>query len=303
MYDFANFTDTDLASCGDTLRGVGSGASSMEDAANRLVKTLYENITDSATGQTANALVRFYKTHPYDQLDAGLQEFARGLLGSNPPRDDLHCLGVLGTVADIVEANSRAESKIHQAIPLASAEMVSGIPIIGPLVNQFGIDVGAVMRPDPMLIGDLSRKTFNTFYVPEAVGSPHMGRSKSIYSQQYRRDLQGNGQIRRGICDPIWHQVAAGFRWCAILRGTLLRPYVLQSIYSQQYRGDLQGNGRIRKGCHGALCGKQGLRLMLGPQLRIIRYDDGETWRLTMSAMGYTIFAMKTLDSIWAISD
>ena len=178
MYDFANFTDADLASCGDTLRGAGSGAPSMEDAANRLVKTLYENITDPATGQTANALVRFYKTHPYDQLDAGLQEFARGLLGSNPPGDGLHCLGVLGTVGDIVEANSRAYSKIHQAIPLASAEMVLGIPIIGPLINQFGIDVGAVMRPDTMLVGDLSRKPFNTFYVPEAVGSPHMAPQK-----------------------------------------------------------------------------------------------------------------------------
>ena len=178
MYDFANFTDTDLASCGDTLRGVGSGASSMEDAANRLVKSLYENITDPATGQTANALVRFYKTHPYDQLDAGLQDFARGLLGSNPPSDDLRCLSLLGTVGDIKEANSRADSKIHQALPLASAELVSGIPIIGPLINQFGIDVGAVMRPDPMLIGDLSRKTFNTFYVPEAVGSPYMAAQK-----------------------------------------------------------------------------------------------------------------------------
>ena len=174
MYDFANFTDTDLASCGDTLRGVGSGAPSMEDAANRLVKTLYQNITDPATGQTANALVRFYKTHPYDQLDAGLQEFARGALDSNPPSDDLRCLCLLATAGDIMEANSRAYSKIHQAIPLASAEFVSGIPIIGPLINQFGIDVASVMRPDPMLIADLSRKPFNTFYVPEAAGSPHM---------------------------------------------------------------------------------------------------------------------------------
>ena len=58
MYDFAKFTDAELRDCGTTLRTLGSGASSMEDAANRIVKSLYENITDSTTGQKANALVR-----------------------------------------------------------------------------------------------------------------------------------------------------------------------------------------------------------------------------------------------------
>ena len=174
MYDFANLTDAELDRCGNTLRDVGSAASSMEDAANRIVKTLYENITDSATGQKANALVRFYKTHPYNELDAGLQDFARGILGANPPSDDMHCLTLLGTIGDQEQWNSRTRSTGHQAIPLASAEMVSGIPMIARLINQFGIDVGAVMRPDPMLIGDLSKKTFNTFYVPEAVGSPYI---------------------------------------------------------------------------------------------------------------------------------
>ena len=174
MYDFAKFTDADLKECGATISTLGSGASSMEDAANGIVKTLYENITDSATGQKANALVRFYKTHPYSQLDAGLQDFAQGILGSNPPSEDLRCLTLLGTIGDQEQWNSRTLSAGHQAIPLASAEMVSGIPMIARLLNQFGIDVGAVMRPDPMLIGDLSRKTFNTFYVPEAVGSPYI---------------------------------------------------------------------------------------------------------------------------------
>ena len=46
--------------------------------------------------------------------------------------------------------------------------------MIARLINQFGIDVGAVMRPDPTLIGDLSKKTFNAFYVPDAVGSPYI---------------------------------------------------------------------------------------------------------------------------------
>ena len=37
----------------------------MEDMANKIVSYLYENITDSSGG-SANALVCFYKTLPYD---------------------------------------------------------------------------------------------------------------------------------------------------------------------------------------------------------------------------------------------
>ena len=86
----------------------------------------------------------------------------------------MRCLTLLGTIGDEEQWNSRARSAGHKAIPLASAEMVSGIPMIARLINQFGIDLGAVMRPDPMLIGDLSKKTFNTFYVPDTVGSPYI---------------------------------------------------------------------------------------------------------------------------------
>jgi hypothetical protein len=172
MYDFAKFSDADLKECGANIATLGGGASSMEDVANKIVNYLYENITDSS-GKTANALVRFYKTHPYSQLDSGLQGFAQGILGS-APSDDTNCLTMLGTTGDDTAWKSRSTSNGHRAIPLASAEMVSGIPMISRLLTQFGIDVGSVMRPDPMLIGDLSEKTYNTFYVPEAVGSPYI---------------------------------------------------------------------------------------------------------------------------------
>ena len=55
----------------------------MKDVANKIVSYLYENISDSS-GDNANALVRFYKTHPCNRLDPGLQGFAQGILGSAP---------------------------------------------------------------------------------------------------------------------------------------------------------------------------------------------------------------------------
>ena len=144
----------------------------MEDMANKIVSYLYENITDSSGG-SANALVRFYKTHPYDQLDQGLQGFAQGIMGS-APSDGTNCLTMLATMGDNDDWKSRSKSNGHRAIPLASADMVASTPMISRLLTQFGLDVGSVMRPDPMLIGDMSSKTYNTFYVPEAVGSPYI---------------------------------------------------------------------------------------------------------------------------------
>ena len=113
MTDFADLKDSELTGLGKTLEDSAAGASSMEDAANRIVKCLYDNITDSATGQKANALVRFYKTHPYNQLDSALQSFARGVLGSAPPSDDTNCLTLLATIGDQGQWNSRTSSQGH----------------------------------------------------------------------------------------------------------------------------------------------------------------------------------------------
>lgn len=172
MYDITRFSDADLRECGANIAALGGGSSSMEDAANKIVNYLYDNINDSS-GNKANALVRLYKTHPYNQLDSGLQGFAQGILGS-APSDDTNCLTMLATMGDNDDWKSRSKSNGHRAIPLASAEMVAGIPMISRLLTQFGIDVGSVMRPDPMLIGDMASKTYNTFFVPEAVGSPYI---------------------------------------------------------------------------------------------------------------------------------
>jgi len=70
----------------------------MKDVANKIVSYLYENISDSSGGN-ANALVRFYKTHPYNRLDQGLQGFAQGILGS-APSDEINCLTMLATNGD-----------------------------------------------------------------------------------------------------------------------------------------------------------------------------------------------------------
>ena len=106
---------------------------------------------------------------------------------------------MLATAGDEPDWNSRAKSNGYKAIPLASAEMVATIPMVSRLISQFGLDVGAVLSPDPMLIGDLSQKTYNTFYIPEAVGSPYIpAKMTSLFPHGVKSVLGYGGVLSTG---------------------------------------------------------------------------------------------------------
>jgi hypothetical protein len=152
----------------------------MEETANRIVRHLYDNLVDKKSGGKSCALVRFYKTHAYQDLDAELRGFAQGILGHAPESPSMKCLTLLATAGEKPEWNSRAASVGHKAIPLPSEKFVSQIPMISRLVNQFGLDVNAVIKPDPSLLVDLEEKACNTFHVPEAVGSPYIPAQKDF---------------------------------------------------------------------------------------------------------------------------
>ena len=174
MHDLTRFTQSEATECGNALRALGSAASSMETAANNIVQHLYNNVIDSETNEKACALIRFYKTHPYGQLASGLQEFASGIMGGAPESQDMKCLTMMATAGEHADWNSRSTSSGHRAIPLASADFVGGIPMIAQLVSQFGIEMGSVISPDPNVIGDLARQTFNAFHIADAVDSPYI---------------------------------------------------------------------------------------------------------------------------------
>ena len=60
----------DMTRCGADLRKMGGGASSMEQLANNIVRHLYDNIIERQSGERCLSLVRLFKTHPYEELDA-----------------------------------------------------------------------------------------------------------------------------------------------------------------------------------------------------------------------------------------
>ena len=78
MRRIADFDVDDVSECSDVLRGLGGGVPTMEGAASRIAKYLYDEFAGD-DGARALALARVYKTHPYEALPPDLQDFVGGL--------------------------------------------------------------------------------------------------------------------------------------------------------------------------------------------------------------------------------
>src|SRR6266852_652363 len=120
MYDLTKFTLRDMTECGAALRNLSVGAGSMEEVANKIVRYLYDYLIDRQTGEKSCALVRFYKTHPFSELDEALQRFALDVLGSQLASPSMKCLTLMATVGVKPAWHARQTSAGHQAIPLPS---------------------------------------------------------------------------------------------------------------------------------------------------------------------------------------
>ena len=194
-----SITDFDLAEmlrCGLDLRRDTREAGRMEDAAETIVRYLHDVFRDPRTGERECALVRFYKTHAYGSLEPGLQAFARGLMGAGEePWDEMKCLVLLATAGDEPSWNSRQLSRGHQAIPLPSVQIVEQAPMIAQLIHQLGLDLASVVEPGGGVVGELGGKTYNVFFVQEALGSPAIPAQDEFVLRYGIRSVVGCGGI------------------------------------------------------------------------------------------------------------
>jgi hypothetical protein len=180
-FSLARFGLKEMLRCGLDLRKGAGEAATLEELAQGVVRYFYDNCR-TEDGSRECVLARFYKTHAYADLPADLQAFARGALGGAEPVPGLQCLTLLATAGDKEAWNARQASHGHQAIPLPSVQMVEQAPMIAELIRAMGMDVSAVVEPDPELVRGMAGKTFNVFFVPDAKGSPH------IPAQDFVRD-------------------------------------------------------------------------------------------------------------------
>ena len=223
-FDLMNFTQEDMHRCAIDIRSTSSRATSMEEVANRIVRYLYENCVDPETGNSACALVRLFKTHPYKELPVELQEAARGIIKGNAIAQPTKCLTLMATAGDEPQWNSRDGSTGHKAIPLVSEDFVQQIPMISRLIKEFGLEINTVLEPMPGLLIDSERKIHSTFifHVPTALGSPYIpAQTGFVVPYQIKSVLGFGGLLSSGnlyvvlmfVKNSVPQETASLFKW------------------------------------------------------------------------------------------
>ena len=199
MYNLQKFTLQEMTQCGIHLRELNSNNSNMEEVANKIVNYFYENFINQKTNEKDFALVRFFKTHSYENLELKLQEYAQTMRREKFPSPQTKCLTLLATRGILSEWNSRYQSIGHQAIPLASEQLVSQAPMISQLLQQFGLKTSTFLNPDIQLLVDLEQKIYNVFYIPRALGSKHIpAQEKFVIPYQIQSVLGFGGMLPDG---------------------------------------------------------------------------------------------------------
>jgi signal transduction histidine kinase len=169
-YDLSRFGLSDMIECSAELRRLGASAASLEQAAGRIVRHLYESLQVGDEGERATALVRAFRAVPYSRLDGERREVARVALGRREPDAATLCLALVASAGDRPEWNTVRASLRHRVIPMPRGGRWT--PMMARLVRDLGVDPGRTR--DPNLFMDLLEKTCNVFHVPHADGSPYV---------------------------------------------------------------------------------------------------------------------------------
>jgi hypothetical protein len=102
---------------------------------------------------------------------------------------------LLATTGEEQQWRSRSTSSGHKAIPLPSEEAINQIPMFLPLIEQFGMKVDMLIKPDPKFLLDLEQRAYNVYYVPEALGNPYIPAQKGFIIPYRIRSILGFGGL------------------------------------------------------------------------------------------------------------
>lgn len=205
MYRLAQFNLKDMARCGEEIRDLGKGAESFEEVSQRIVRYFRDGFSDGE--RSAFVLARLFKTHPYNELEPELARkvnkmMERGELerSNEPVKSRMRCLTLMGTVGDEESWNKRQASNNHQVIPLASRDLVTDFPMIAVLINQFGVDLGALIdlqvdESNTIVMVDNEQTSFNAFFVQDALGCPYIHAQKDFVEPYGVKSVLGFGGL------------------------------------------------------------------------------------------------------------
>lgn len=196
-FELADFTLAAMLRCGRGIRRAAQQATSMDAAADAIVRYLYTESGKGPAGDRACPLVRCYRTLSYNRLDPAQRQFADTLLSGTPASPEMKCLTLIATVGDEEAWCSPATSRGHRAVPLPSPEIVEQAPMIAQLIRQMGLQIPDVVSPNRDVVPDLAGKTYNVFHVDEALGSPYIP-AQAEFVEPYRvKSVVGFGGLLR----------------------------------------------------------------------------------------------------------
>lgn len=196
MHDLGRFSVGDTAECAAIVQQLGLSAQSLEGFAQPFTTHLYERLGDGDGGR-GTALVRFFKTLPCGRLERELASEAAQQVGTELD-DELRCLVLLGSAGERPDWNGRRRSREHRVIALPSAESVQKSPMLSQLVRQLGLEVADVVRPSDGAIVELRDRTYNVFFVPDALGSPDIPNQSFVRESGVRSVVGFGGMLPSG---------------------------------------------------------------------------------------------------------
>src|SRR4051794_224437 len=97
--DLSTFDLAETLRTGREIRSLSSEAATLETAAQQMCHALHAGLR-ADDGAPACVLVRCYKTHPFGELPAPLQQFARGSALAAGVGPETRCLVLLGSAGD-----------------------------------------------------------------------------------------------------------------------------------------------------------------------------------------------------------
>jgi PAS domain S-box-containing protein len=189
-FPLSRFSLGDMMTCGGAIRQIGTQCRSQLEFARGLVRFLHDHLRDEA-GHPAVALVRFFETRRFAELDEELRTSAAAALPN--PSPDTRCLTLIATAGDRAEWNDSSQSVGHRVIPLGSITAVERLPMIAQLIRQLGLPVRGVVNPDPRVV--LERSEARVFHVAEARGSEYIPAQEAFVVPFGIRSVVGFGEV------------------------------------------------------------------------------------------------------------
>ncbi len=172
MYSLARFSLLEMTECSAVLRQLSEQSGSLKDLTARTVNYLYSVLGDPHTGVRDCVLVRCFKTIAYGRLDPATQQIAREKLTGIVPSPDLKCFTLMATAGEQPDWNRVEQSRRYRVIPMVNADFVKQFPMFSQLLHQFGVSTAFDVTPQGEWLMDVEEKTYNVFYVPDAVDNP-----------------------------------------------------------------------------------------------------------------------------------